>query len=157
MGKTSIAKGRRAEQTVARRIRTAWPGVVVERRGLGQRGLPDLVLSYDGRPLPLFISVKAVAAARAAGIVTRPEMTSQWWKEVDNAAGRGWLPMLCLVIQRFGVWSAFPPVPLLDFCGRPPAPYVVWSQQEDLLTVLIQFDSFLVWCEPGRLLAAFPG
>jgi len=102
----SLRRGRAAEQLVARRL-TRWTRghYLFRRRGLGHRGLPDLVVTPATMvvsPLPTWpypISVKS-SRARAPGLDGLARLAGgrlagvgwRWWREIPAAErGRYWL------------------------------------------------------------------
>jgi len=108
----SLRRGRAAEQRVARRL-TRWSGGAYhfQRRGLGHRGLPDLIAAappcgnVTPGPWPYPISVKSWPSrapglhglARMAGffhggILERRGPGWAWWQEIPEAErSRYWL------------------------------------------------------------------
>ena len=98
----SNRKGKVAEQDVAKVFRAM--GFSVERRGLGVTGLPDLVLSYNGEPARIVVSVKNSRAVRADDLIRMSGPLYRWWIELLDEAGTRPKILVVKFPPRLGWW-----------------------------------------------------
>ena len=139
-----------------------WGCTTVERRGLGQSGLPDLTVSLNGRHLPLTISVKSVAGASLAHLVNHKGLAWTFWREVA-AYPHPWL--LLKLPRPWGWWAIFSGADLSrleDWVGSNPN---VWGLKphgramlfadHDAIVLAQPFKDVLSWASPEQVQQAF--
>ena len=165
-----LHKGRAAEQAVARMFQAS--GYEAERRGLGKPGLPDLILSVAGHPLPLCVSVKNVNGMRISHVVLgRGSAWRAWVEAVEVAEYRVMSPGLqrvapCLIFWATpaggGWWMVLPrtfwAILSLHTGKDYPQHLIVEHQTDRPAWSALPLGIFLSYCAPDHLLKALsPG
>ena len=147
-----LHKGRAAEQDAARLLRR-W-GCTTERRGLGQSGLPDLVVSLDGTPLPFTVSVKARRDASLVHLLNRHGPTWVWWKEAAEHPH----PWLLLRLPRpwgwWLVWWYKDYATISIWAGRDPGRCKIILYEETRDITAHPLPAILAWTTPQQMQAA---